>query len=70
MNQGSLYNVSFTVTPHDMVYKTVATDNESAVITIPYNTFYNVSVLGTADICGYSGALSSVLNLFYGENQY
>jgi hypothetical protein len=51
-----------------MMHKIVATDNESAVITIPYNIFYNVSVLCTADICGYRGVLSSVLTLFYGEN--
>ena len=52
-----------------MMNKTVVPDNESAVITIPYNTFNNVSVLGTADICGYKSVFSSVLSLFYGENE-
>lgn len=50
------------------MHEIVVTDNETAIVTVPYNTYYNVSVLGTADICGYSGALSSVQNLFYGEN--
>ena len=69
LNQESLYNASFTVTPQDLTNKIVVTDNESAVITMPYNTLYNVSVLGTADVCGYRSVFSSVLTLFYGENE-
>ena len=69
LNQESLYRASFTVTPHDMMNKIVVTDNDSAMIVIPYNTLYNVSVLGTADICGYKSVFSSVLTLFYGENE-
>ena len=68
LNQGSVYDVSFTVSPYDTMHEIVVIDNETAIITVPYNTYYNVSVLGTADIYGYSGALSSIQNLFYGEN--
>ena len=52
-----------------MMNKIMVTDNDSAVITIPYNTLYNVSVIGTADICGYRRVFSSILTLFYGENE-
>lgn len=61
----SRYNVSFSVTPHEHV--TMTTDNESAVVIIPYNNSYNVTVLGTVVMCGYTGVLSSDMSLFYGE---
>ena len=46
------------------------TDDESVTRTmiIPYNdNLYNVTVLGTVVMCGYSGVLSSGVSLFYGE---
>ena len=46
------------------------TDDESVTRTmiIPYDdNLYNVTVLGTVVMCGYSGVLSSGVSLFYGE---
>ena len=69
LNQEHLHSVSFTVTPRNMMNKIMVTDNDSAVLTIPYNTLYNVSMLGTADVCGYRSIFSPVLMLFYGESK-
>ena len=63
--EDSGYNVSFSVTPHE--HATMTTDNESAMVIIPYNNLYNVTALGTVVMCGYTGVLSSDVSLFYGE---
>ena len=69
LNEGALYKVSFIVATNDTVHKITVANNDSAMITISYNTLYNVTVVGTADVCGYGGTLSSVISLYYG-NRY
>ena len=64
----SYHNVSFTINPH--VHTTIIANNESIVMAMPYNTLYNVTILGTVVVCGFSGALSSAVSLFYGENAF
>ena len=64
--EDSSYSVSFTVTPH--VHAIMIVNNQSATMKISYNTFYNVNIIGTVDVCGYSGVLSSTVSLFYGED--
>ena len=62
------YSISFTVTPHVHTIEIVTSNNESAMMIMPYNTLCNVTVFGNVKVCGFSGALSSVVSLFYGED--
>ena len=62
------YSVSFTVTPHVHTIEIVISNNESAMMIMPYNTLCNVTVFGNVKICGFGGVLSSVASLFYGED--